>query len=76
MFFVQAGAFASQELAADMKARLALLGVDSAIKSQTAGNNTVNRVLVGPFTNEEKAQKIINQLSDGQINAALIRITK
>lgn len=76
VFFVQAGAFASQELAADMKARLALLGVDSAIKSQTAGNNTVNRVLVGPFTNEEKAQKIINQLSDGQINAALIRITK
>ncbi len=76
VFFVQAGAFSSQELAADMKAQLALLGVDSTIKSQTAGNNTVNRVLVGPFTNEQNAQKIINQLSDGHINSALVRITK
>ena len=76
VFFIQAGAFSSQELASDMKARLALLGVDSTIKSQSAGNNTVNKVLIGPFTNEENAQKIINQLSDGQINSALIRVTK
>ncbi len=75
-FFVQAGAFSSQELASDMKARLALLGVDSSIKSQTAGNRAVSRVLIGPFANEENAQKIINQLSDGQINAALIRVSK
>jgi cell division protein FtsN len=75
-FFVQAGAFSSEELAADMKGRLALLGIDSTIKVQGSGDNQVNRVLIGPFATEENAQKIINQLSDGQINAALIRITK
>ena len=48
----------------------------SSIKSQTAGNRAVSRVLIGPFANEENAQKIINQLSDGQINAALIRVSK
>ena len=74
-YFIQAGAFGDEELAADMKGRLALLGIDSTIKSQPQGNSTVNRVLIGPLTTEENAQKIINQLSDQQINAVLIRIT-
>ena len=76
MFFIQAGAFSSVDLASNMKARLALLGVDSTIKSQTSGSNTINRVLVGPFTNEQSAQKVINQLSDGQISASLITVNK
>ena len=76
VFFVQAGAFSTQDLASDMKAQLALIGITSTIKSQSAGGNTVNRVLVGPFSNEEDAQKVINQLSDEQISAALVRVTK
>ena len=76
VFFIQAGAFSSVDLASNMKARLALLGVDSTIKSQTSGSNTINRVLVGPFTNEQSAQKVINQLSDGQISASLITVNK
>ena len=75
-YFIQAGAFGDEELAADMKGRLALLGIDSIIKSQLQGNSTVNRVLIGPLATEENAQKIINQLSDQQINVVLIRVNK
>lgn len=76
IFLVQAGAFSTEDLASNMKAQLALIGITSTIKSQDVGNNTVNKVLIGPFSNEEDAQKTINQLSDEQINAVLIRITK
>ncbi len=75
-YFIQAGAFGDDELAGDMKGRLALLGIDSSIKSQQQGSSKVNRVLIGPLATEENAQKIINQLSDQQINAVLIRVTK
>lgn len=75
-YFIQAGAFGEEELAADMKGRLALMGIDSNIKSQKQSGGVVNKVLIGPISTEENAQKIINQLSDQQINAVLIRITK
>ncbi|MBP9742160.1 MAG: SPOR domain-containing protein [Burkholderiales bacterium] len=75
-FLIQAGAFTDAELASDMRGRLALLGIDSRVKTQQIGGTSVNRVIIGPISNEAKAQTIINQLSDQQINAALIRITK
>lgn len=75
-FLIQAGAFTDAELASDMRGRLALLGIDSRVKTQQIGGTSVNRVIIGPISNEAKAQAIINQLSDQQINAALIRITK
>ncbi|MDQ5920807.1 MAG: hypothetical protein QG673_863 [Pseudomonadota bacterium] len=73
-FIIQAGAFSDRELASDMKGRLALIGIDSVIKTQQNGDNTVHRVLIGPISSEAKAQSIINQLSDQQIDAALIRL--
>ena len=75
-FYVQAGAFSSGELASDMKGQLALLGIDSVIASEENDGKTLNRVLIGPMNNEMRAQKIINKLSDQQIHAVLIRVTK
>ena len=71
--FVQAGAFYDMDAANDMKARIALLGLDAKIKSERDGEKIVNRVILGPLPDEEQAQQIIKRLADEQIDSALVR---
>ncbi|MCE3268136.1 MAG: hypothetical protein K0R49_388 [Burkholderiales bacterium] len=71
-YFLQAGSFNSQNLANDMKARLALLGVDAKIKSKQDNGKMTNRIIVGPFNSENEANDAINTLKDNDISATLI----
>jgi cell division protein FtsN len=73
-YFIQAGSFSSQNLANDMKARLALLGVDARIKSQQDNGKMINRIIIGPFNSEDEATDIITTLKDNDISATLIKI--
>lgn len=50
VYFLQAGAFAAAEEADNLRARLALLGVEAGIKTETEGDQTLHRLRVGPFT--------------------------
>lgn len=70
--FVQAGAFYDMDAANDMKARIALLGLDARIKSERDGDKMVNRVILGPLPDEDQAQQIIKRLADEQIDSALV----
>jgi cell division protein FtsN len=71
-YFVQVGAFSDQNLANDMKARLALLGINAKIKSLQQKNKVINRVIVGPFNLYDDAQDIVKQLQQQQISATII----
>lgn len=73
-YYIQAGAFSDQNLANDMKARLALLGFDALIKSQQDNGKMINRIIVGPLNSEAQAMEIIRQLANDDIKATLIKI--
>lgn len=72
-YYVQAGVFSDQDSANDMKARVALLGLDSSIRSQQQNGKILNRILIGPFTSESAADDTLNQLSDNGIKAILLK---
>ena len=66
------GAFSEPDLANNMKAKLALLGFSSKIKSQQINDKIINRVIIGPFADEADANDLITQLKQQDINATLI----
>lgn len=74
VYFLQVGSFDSQDLANDMKARLALQGVDAKIKSQQENGKMINKIIIGPFDSEDEASAVMSKLNDNDINAKLIKI--
>lgn len=73
-YMIQVGAFNDPDQANDMKARLALLGFNSKIRSQQNNQQIINRVLIGPFNDNGKAQDVLTQLKDQDINANIINL--
>ena len=72
-YYVQVGAFNNQESANDLKAKLALLGISTTIKSSNENNTIINRVIIGPLDNEDQANQIINQLHDQDISGIMVK---
>lgn len=73
-FFVQAGAFQSAADADNMKARLALLGVEAAVQaSTTMDRGPLHRVRVGPFTRVEDVNRVRDTLKQNGIETTLIK---
>lgn len=74
IFYLQAGAFLGAADADNLKARLALLGVEAAIqKSTTADRSPLHRVRVGPFTRVEELNRIRDTLKQNGIETTLIK---
>jgi cell division protein FtsN len=74
-YFLQAGSFRSYAEADTLKARLALLGVESKIDTVTVNNsNTWHRVRVGPYQDLRELNKIRTRLLNHNINAILLKI--
>ncbi len=72
-YYLQAGSFNSQNLANDMKARLALLGINAKIKSKQENGKMTNRIIIGPFNSEDEANDTIGTLKDSGIDATLVK---
>jgi cell division protein FtsN len=72
-YYVQAGAFTDPALANNMKARLALLGFASQIRSSQNNNVVVNQIILGPFSAESEAESTLKQLTDNKIDATIIQ---
>ena len=73
-FYVQAGAFQSAADADNLKARLALLGVEAAVQSGlTMDRGQLHRVRVGPFTRVEEVNRIRDTLKQHGIETTLIK---
>jgi cell division protein FtsN len=74
-FFLQAGAFQGAPDADNLKARLALLGVEATIQTTTLPDKGVwHRVRVGPYTSVEQLNRTRETLRQNGIETALIKV--
>lgn len=74
-YFLQAGSFQTEAEADNLKAKLALLGVEATIQTANIPDKGVwHRVRAGPYTDVEELNKARGTLSKVGIQAALIKI--
>lgn len=74
-FYLQAGAFQGASDADNLKARLALLGVEAAIQTITLPDKGVwHRVRVGPYTSIEELNRARDTLKQNGVETALIKV--
>lgn len=74
-YFLQVGAFQNEEDADNMKAKLALLGMEAVVQTANIPDKGVlHRVRVGPFTDIEQISKARTELTNNGFNTDLIKI--
>lgn len=74
IFYLQAGAFQNAGDADNMKARLALLGMEATIQTATSGDRgTFHRVRIGPFSRVEEVNRARDVLKQNGIESTLIK---
>lgn len=71
-FLVQIGAFTNQDSANNLKAKMALLGYATRIRYQEENGKIINKVVMGPFSDINKAQSVADQLKQQAINATIV----
>ena len=74
-YFLQAGSFQSEADANNLKAKLALMGVEATIQSANLPDKGVwHRVRVGPFNDIEEMTKSRTMLTQNGIQPSLIKV--
>jgi cell division protein FtsN len=74
-FYLQAGSFPSGGDADNLKARLALIGVEATVQTADLGDKGVwNRVMIGPYAKIEDTSKLRQLLSQNGIEATMIKV--
>jgi cell division protein FtsN len=74
-FFLQAGAFQNAPDADNLKARLALLGIESSIETTAAPDKGVwHRVRIGPYTNIEELNRARDTLKQNGVQTTLVKV--
>jgi len=72
--WLQAGAFQHPEEADNMKAKLALLGVEAAVESaEIPDKGTLYRVRIGPMKSPEELEATRKRLTDNSISAEPVK---
>jgi cell division protein FtsN len=75
LFFLQVGAFSSAPEADNLKAKLALLGVEASIQTNSVPDKgTLHRVRIGPYGSVEELNKSRAVLKDNGIETTLIKV--
>jgi cell division protein FtsN len=73
-FYLQAGAFQSPAEADNMKARLAMLGIEASVQSNASTDRgTLHRVRIGPFERVEQVNRTRATLKQNGIETTLIK---
>jgi cell division protein FtsN len=73
-FWLQAGSFASEADAEDLKARLAFAGWQAAVQSATLPDKSVRyRVRLGPYDNTDALQRMKSDLASRGFDVAVIK---
>ena len=74
-FFLQAGAFQSAPDADNLRARLALLGIEARVQTATLPDKGVwHRVRVGPYTSVEELGRTRETLKQNGVETTLIKV--
>jgi cell division protein FtsN len=76
-YWLQAGAFSEEREADNMKARIALIGLEALVRPvQVPDKGTLYRVRLGPYQNLDDANRNKAALSQNGVGAAIIRATE
>lgn len=75
-YFVQAGAFKTQEDAEAQRAKLAMMGMAADVSEREQSGRTVFRVRVGPFSDKALAEATREQMEVNGVEAALVRVQR
>jgi len=73
-YLLQAGSFRKRDEAESLKARLALLGVESNVQKVEVNGDDWHRVRIGPLASIREINGIRNRLLNNDVSAILIRI--
>jgi cell division protein FtsN len=73
VYYLQAGAFQKSSDADNLKARLALIGLEAQIVTATVGESVWHRVRLGPFESERAMSEARGVLRDNRIEATVIK---
>ena len=74
-FFLQAGAFQNAPDADNLKARLALLGMEASIQTTVLPDKAIwHRVRVGPYTTIDNLNRTRNTLKQNGVETTLIKV--
>src|SRR6266566_382863 len=75
-YFLQAGSFQNPADADNLKARLALMGMEANVEPANLAEKGVwYRVRLGPFTRIDEINRLRQQLAQNGVDASLIKIT-
>ncbi len=74
VFYLQAGSFQKASDADNLKARLALAGLEAQIQTATLNDKSVwHRVRLGPYANEASMNQALGVLRENKIQARIIK---
>jgi len=74
VFFLQAGAFQKSTDADNLKAKLALMGLETSVQEvNVPDKGLMHRVRVGPFAKPEDMNRVRNQLAQNGIQATVVK---
>lgn len=74
-YYLQVGSFPAESDADNLKAKLALIGIEAGIQTTTIPDKGVwHRVRVGPFTNVDDLNRIRNTLTQNNLQTTLVKI--
>lgn len=74
-FFLQAGAFQNASDADNLKARLALLGVEATIQTTSVPDKGIwHRVRIGPYTSVEQLNQARDTLKHNGVETTLVKV--
>ncbi len=73
-YVLQAGSFSALGDADRLKAKIALLGVESQIQRVTIDDDVFHRVRIGPISDFDRLNRIRRQLRDAQVDTLLMKI--
>lgn len=74
LFFLQAGAFQKVQDADNLKAKLALMGLEASVQEVTvADKGTMQRVRVGPFHSPEEMNRARTSLAQAGVQATVVK---
>ncbi|WP_225721333.1 SPOR domain-containing protein [Candidatus Vallotiella sp. (ex Adelges kitamiensis)] len=76
IYFLQVGAFHTEQAAEKQRAELVLRGFEPKVTRRTSGDVVYYRVRIGPFLVFEDMNNAQRRLSDADINSIIIRIAK
>lgn len=73
-YWLQAGAFADEKDAENLRAKIAFTGLEAQVKAaEVPGKGTVHRVRLGPYQSLDDANRIKAALSQNGVGATIIR---